>query len=425
MEFNVELPSFPDAEKRLIGLVLLEQFLPSEATVLVPEDFYTLHWKQAWSAILEVAKKNEPVDALAVHSIAKEQGSNLSVTELLSTTTDLAHLNPTSLVKRIQDASNRRKLIRELSNSVNQLSIGEVDFSEIKTRISGISDAAAYSTSFRSLGNILEFDVRPALVELKEGKTRKIPTGFPAIDDAIGGGLSPSDILVVAAMTGAGKSAFALQMASQIAMQNIPVAFASGEMSDKENALRLLSQCAKVFNLNTATRIYDTEHEYLERWLEHDQFRNLPLYFDSKTSDLRSLNRNLKYFVDNFGIKVLVIDYIQLFRLDRYEKVSRVERIAEASQEVKRMAMEHGVAVIEVAQFNREGAKSGKPTMSDLEGSSQLEKDASLIFIIDRDQDSDAIELRIVKGRNTAKSAIQGKFTGPYLLFDFPMSRSS
>lgn len=423
MEAYAELPSFPDAEKKLVGLVLLDQFLPTEATVLSPEDFYTLQWRQAWSAILEIARNNEPIDALAVHKTLKEQGSNLSVTELLSTTIDLAHLNPQSLVKHISESSNRRKLIKELSATVNQLSVGEVDVTEVKAKIAGLRETD-FQSSFRSLGDILEREVRPALHDLKDGKTRKIPTGFAAIDDAIGGGLSPSDILVVAAMTGAGKSAFALQLASQIAMQNIPVAFASGEMTDKENALRLLSQCAKVMNLNTATKIYETEHEYLNKWLDHDQFTKLPLYFDSKTSDLRTLNRNLKYFVENHGIKVLVIDYIQLFRLDRYEKVSRVERIAEASQEVKRIAMEHGVAVVEVAQFNREGAKSGRPTMSDLEGSSQLEKDASLIFIIDRDQETDDIELRIVKGRNTARSAIRGKFTGAYLLFDFSLSRS-
>jgi len=418
MDFNVELPSVPDAEKKLIGLVLLEQFLPTEATVLTAEDFFSLHWRQAWTAIAELAKNGEVVEPLAVHKQLKELGSTLTVAELLNTTTGMVRMNAQSLVKHILDTSQRRRLIKELSQSVTQLTVGEVDVADIKARVASLKDTD-FKSSFRSLGDILETEVRPALGELSKGVTHKISTGFTAIDDVIGGGLSPSDVLVVAAMTGAGKSAFALQLASNIAMQNIPVAFASGEMSDKENAMRLLSQCAKVFNLNTATRIYETEYDYLNRWLDHDQFKSLPLFFDSKTSDLRSLNRNLKYFVEAHGIKVLVIDYIQLFRLDRYDKVSRVERIAEASQEVKRMAMEHGISIVEVAQFNREGAKSGKPTMSDLEGSSQLEKDASLIFIIDRDPETDDIELRIVKGRNTAKSSIRGKFIGPYLLFNF------
>jgi replicative DNA helicase len=81
--------------------------------------------------------------------------------------------------------------------------------------------------------------------------------------------------------------------------------------------------------------------------------------------------------------------------------------------------MEFGIAVIEVVQFNREGSKSIKSSMHDLEGSSQLEKDASLIFIIDREEDSSEINLRLVKGRNAAKTQIPGIFRGMTLNFEF------
>jgi replicative DNA helicase len=115
-----------------------------------------------------------------------------------------------------------------------------------------------------------------------------------------------------------------------------------------------------------------------------------------------------------------VIDYIQLLKLNRVDKHTRTERITECSQEVKRIAMEYGIAVIEVAQFNREGAKSGEPTMHDLEGSSQLEKDTSLIFILDRpNPEQPNVKLRIVKGRNAGTSAIEGFFKGWRLTFDF------
>ena len=79
------------------------------------------------------------------------------------------------------------------------------------------------------------------------------------------------------------------------------------------------------------------------------------------------------------------------------------------------MANELGLCVIEVAQFNRVGAKSDSPTMHDLEGSGQLEKDCSLIFIIDRDESN--ITVRLVKGRNAGKCQFNGEFIGKTLTF--------
>ena len=116
----------------------------------------------------------------------------------------------------------------------------------------------------------------------------------------------------------------------------------------------------------------------------------------------------------------MIVDYIQLLKLSKTSKAERYERITEASQEVKRIAMRFGICVIEVAQFNREGAKREKPNLSDLEGSSQLEKDISLCFILDRDAvDREKVDLRIVKGRNTGLSTIEGRFTGANLNFEF------
>ncbi len=257
------------------------------------------------------------------------------------------------------------------------------------------------------------------LADLRHGVTRRISTGFSALDRLVGGGISLSDVVVVAALPGAGKSSFVLQLAAQIAGQGVPVGFLSGEMSNRENALRLLSQMSKTANLNSVTHLGETEFEYLTQWVNHKPFNDLPIYFNSQTSDLHTLSRSLRGMVEEKGLKVLVVDYIQLFRLNRFDRVSRFERIAEVSQEIKRIAMEYGIAVIEVAQFNREGAKSLKTSMHDLEGSSQLEKDASLIFIIDREEDSAGITLRIVKGRNSGKCELRGTFQGALLNFEF------
>jgi replicative DNA helicase len=238
------------------------------------------------------------------------------------------------------------------------------------------------------------------------------------LDIAIGGGLSPSDVVITAGLTGGGKSAFVLQLSYQIAMHGFPVAFLSGEMTNRENGLRLLSQASRFLNLNSVDRLTSAERAGLLPWADH--ISQLPIYFDHKTSDVKTLAAQLRALVREKGVKVLVVDYIQLLKVQKVDPKTRHERITEASQEIKRMANELEICVIEVAQFNRVGSKSDRPSMHDLEASGQLEKDASLIFLIDRDAaNPQAVTLRIVKGRNSGQGKIEGIFNGANLRFDF------
>ena len=412
-----KIPQNTDAERGIIGLTLLEKRIPQKARDLATTDFHSETWRSAWSAFLELEMDGKDIDPLSAHEVLKRNGSQIGITELTQTTVGMIHVNESVFVDKIKETATRRYLMRELSRLVEEVAEGKVTVSSLQTKLSEMETKVSVKGSFTPLSEILEKEVLPALDDLSHGITHRISTGFGVIDSVIGGGLSPSDVMVVAARTGGGKSAFVLQLAVNIAKQNIPVAFVSGEMSDKENALRLISQASKTVNLNSATHIYADEHEYLKKWVE--ALKHLPIYFDSKTSDLKSLTNSLRRLMQSVGVKVLVIDYLQLFKLDKLSKQQRTERIAEVSQEVKRMAMEFGVAVIEVVQFNREGAKSAKATMYDLDGSAQLEKDASLIFIIDREENSQAVELRIVKGRNVGSCGIKGIFRDMHLTFEF------
>jgi replicative DNA helicase len=119
---------------------------------------------------------------------------------------------------------------------------------------------------------------------------------------------------------------------------------------------------------------------------------------------------------------------VQLFKLEKLDKRIRHERIAEVSQEVKRLANELNLAIIEVAQFNRDGARSSRPSIHDLEGSGQLEKDASLCMLLDvgdeERTDSSGNKYRearifLAKGRNVGTGEIGGRFYGRSLRFAF------
>lgn len=429
-----ELPSSNEAERIILGSVLLDNdILQQAAEVLIPTDFYTSTHRAIYEAMLLLHTEQRPIDPFTITEELRKAGDTTTTTpEITNLSFGLPYFpNLEEYVKTVSQKSTLRQLIRNCHSVLSQATSTEANAEEIieqaQTLIANLTIASDNDSKyFAPLDVVIESDVILALDNLRHGRTNKIKTGFTALDDACGGGITPSDVLLVAADTGSGKSAFALQMAYQIAEQGIPSAFLAGEMTNCENVLRLLSQVSGITNLNWLSRITDNEHADLLAWAEH--IKKAPLFFEHKVSDLTTLKTHLRTLVRKKGLKVLVIDYIQLFKLDKVDKRTRNERIAEASQEVKRMANEFGIAIIEVAQFNREGAKKEKASLHDLEGSGQLEKDASLIFILELSEEEyfepnhvkyRAAKVRIVKGRNVGTGEVEGKFYGRSVRMEF------
>lgn len=419
-------PNSEESEKALVGLTLLDGHMPQGSRQLAVTDFYSPIYRNAWRAFAEQDADGQEIDALATYEIMKRNDPGITeryaASELVNTTTGIpVRTNEMPFVNRIKEMAVKRFLIRELHNQADALATesGPEVILRLKRTLDEIGGIASSTGHFRPLSEIMEKEVIPALEALGSGfpPTTKIPLGFPSIDNFIGGGMSTSDILLIAGLPGSGKSALVLQIARNIAEQGIPIAFLSGEMGNTENIFRMLSQVSKFSNLNSVMHLDRAEIDMLTEWA--NAIKLLPMFFDSTTSDVQTIGRAIRSMVMTHGIKALVIDYIQLLKLGNISRHSRTERIAEVSQEVKRVAMECGIAIIEVAQFNREGAKSGRPTMSDLEGSSQLEKDASLIFIVDRQDRGQEVALRIEKGRNSGLGELAGRFIGPWLTFEF------
>jgi replicative DNA helicase len=412
-----ELPNNQEAEQGLIGLALVKGYIPAAARSLATTDFYDRLHRDVWSAFLELSEEHRTIEPIAAAEILKRNGREVKASELLAFSTGMPPTHEHVFVEKIRSTSIRRTVINKLHDGIAALIRGEKGaVADLKRMLADIEFIEDGKGAFVSMADVVEKEVKPALIDLENNVTHKISTGWPAIDRCIGGGISLSDMMLVAALPGSGKSAFVLQLASNIARQGYPVAFLSGEMSNRENGLRLLSQLSGTMNLNSATHISASEREFLFNWA--DEMKKLPIEWNCKTTDVRTLSANLRPIVEA-GAKVLVVDYIQLLKLNKLDRNQRTERITECSQELKRIAMEYEIAIIEVAQFNREGAKSGKPTMQDLEGSSQLEKDTSLILLIDHIEDTNAVNVRIVKGRNTGTTSVDGTFEGWKLTFNF------
>ena len=432
------LPSSDEAERCVLGGVLIDNALIEQAAEkLRPEDFYSPLHRRIFSAMMNLHGRSSKIDAVLIAEELKADGPVENIGGIL-TIANLAHGIPafTSIERYadiVRDKSNLRQLVRTCGEISNQ-ALDESDdaatvFAAAQEKINNLclqAESGDLNEHFIALKTVIDRDVIAALEGLRYGNTSKIKTGFAPLDASIGGGITPSDVLLLAADTGAGKSALALQIARQIAEQGIPTAFLAGEMTNCENTLRLLSQISGFTNLNWLTHISENDHTFLVDWA--NSIKHLPLHFEHQISDMQTLRTHLASIVRRQKVKVLVIDYIQLFKMEKVDKRKRNERIAEASQEVKRLANELDIAIIEVAQFNREGAKSSQAGIHDLEGSGQLEKDASLIFILELGdeefQDMDnrkyrEAKIRIKKGRNVGHGEVDGRFYGRSVQFRF------
>lgn len=433
------LPSSEESERVILGSLLLDNdLMAATAATLRSEDFYSPLNRRVYAAMLALFEKSQTIDPILIGEELKKEGSLDSIGGV-NTITNMTYGMPRfsnvgEYVSLVVEKARLRELIRECSRISEMALAGEDPGQEIfSVALSRISDLCVRATAkacderFVPLSLILEKDFTATLDNLLAGKSSKIKTGFSKIDDAIGGGISLSDVLLLVADTGKGKSALALQLAYQIALQGVPTAFLAGEMANSENVNRLMSQVSGITNLNWLTNITLSEHQGLTEWSTWMKNKGIPLWFDHRTSDLATLAATVKSLVKREGLKVLVIDYIQLLKVDKVESRKRNERIAEASQEVKRIANDLGIAIIEVAQFNREGSKSSQATLHDLEGSGQLEKDASIVFILEL-EDATFVDdeghyrnakIRMVKGRNTGIAKIDGTFYGQTLRFKF------
>lgn len=423
------LPSAPESERTILGTVLLDNELAHQAVeALSAEDFYSPMHKRVFAAMCELYTAKRNIDHINLGDVLSRDNSLEAIggiPAIVNLTYGLPYLPDISdAVEIVRQKAIARQTIRQLSKITEDVLAQKQTVEEIlqsaQASIGNLyldaTTTGPQSEHFIPLKQIVLQELIPDLERMVKGEQRKISTGFNAIDNAIGGGISTSDVMLIAGLPGCGKSALALQMAFQCAAKGNPSAFIAGEMTNLENCKRLISQLSGVQNLNALNRISEEERKLVHDWALH--VADTPIYLERRLSDLHSIGARLRVLVRQYGIKLVVFDYVQLFKAEKLDKRQRVERIAEVSQEIKRIANELDLAVISVAQFNREGAKAGTPSMHDMEGSGQLEKDASLIFIIDRQNRSEDVDLRIVKGRNTGTTTIPGRFHGRSVRFE-------
>jgi replicative DNA helicase len=261
-----------------------------------------------------------------------------------------------------------------------------------------------------------------------------IPSGFPALDK-ITGGWQDSDLVVLAARPAMGKTAFALSMAKNIAVdQQIPVALFSLEMSNVQLVNRLLMNVCEIRG-----NILKSGNLTVQEWHQFDnragQLLGKPIYIDDTPSlSVFGLRTKARRLVREHGVKVLMIDYLQLMNASGMKHNSRQEEVSTISRSLKGLAKELNIPILALSQLNRgvenRGTGDKRPQLSDLRESGAIEQDADTVLFIHRPeyykiyQDEAGHDLRgkaeiiIAKHRNGAVGNILLTFRGEYARFE-------
>jgi len=230
-----------------------------------------------------------------------------------------------------------------------------------------------------------------------------IPTGFRTLDHWLRGGIRPGEIMVIGGRPGQGKTALGVNMGIRAAKSGVPVGLLSIEMSETEIARRMRAYFG--CPMNATPEDAELSEQATER-VEALPFKII----DLSSGRLADIQSHVRTLARRDGVRLFVLDYLQLVKAGK-DGGEEYQRITLASQAMKQMAREYGVAMLVLAQVNREGGKREKPTMNDLKGSGSIEQDADQIVLIHNPHGCDAPELILAKHRNGRTGRVAVTYT--------------
>jgi len=389
-------PQNIEAEESILSAILIDNdALLDVIEALGPEDFYRTAHQKIYEAITDLFDKAEPVDLVTLANKLKEKGQlevvgGASYLARLVDTVPLA-VNARHYAKIVHDKASLRRLI-EKANAIVKRCFEErgeaedvIDFAE--SAVFEISEQKArqsfYPLSKIILGNIETLEEKQGNRSLVTG----VPTGFKQLDN-LTSGLQNSDLIILAARPSMGKTALALNIARNAAVDgNIPVAVFSLEMSKEQLSLRMLCSEARIDSSRLRGGFFS-----MEDWHRLTDAAGIlsesPIYIDDSPSlsamEIRAKARRLKM---DKNIGLIIIDYLQLMQ-GRSSAERRDLEISEISRGLKALAKELELPVMALSQLNRmlEQRTDKRPRLSDLRESGALEQDADVVAFIYRDE---------------------------------------
>ena len=396
MKKEFDQPSSIEAEKAVLGGLLLEPELWDTVSVEVEEDdFMLVEHKLIYRSIRRLRDLGNEVDTVTlIESLTNDPDiSSLSnfnqneyIKKLASDTPGTANfLSYTDIVKQ---TSSLRKLIStasDISSIAKESDSFEIEgaFSEAENKLINLRDSIE-----RKKGPVLAKDlIKPVYDNIEENLNSTTPlighsTGFRDLDKMTLG-LQNGDLILVAGRPSMGKTAFGLSIAASFIENNIPSVFYSLEMSSRSVMYRIISILSKVElkRIFQAKELTDSDFEEIGKAVELIEKSNFFIDDTSALSPSEILSRSRKLKREQPELGLIVIDYLQLMKADQ-SNPSRVNEISEISRATKALAKELDIPVIALSQLNRasETRTNKVPILADMRDSGALEQDADLVI---------------------------------------------
>lgn len=388
-----------EAEKSVLGSIMIEKnAIVKVADILQPEDFYYDTHALIFTAIQELFAKRSPLDILTIGAWLKDQGKmdivggDSYLKELCDSVLTASHVFQYGLI--VKQKSTLRKLIsaggsitsigykedEDVDNLVDQAEqeLFKVSQTFMKNRFIPIKDVLA--STYEKISELHD----PDMAEKYKG----IQTGFKGIDNILTG-LQPSDLLILAARPAMGKTAFALNMALNMAKKGKSIGMISLEMSKEQLVERLFVSLLGVDSWKMKNGQL-TQDDFMRMGQVMDQLNQCKIFIDdsagSSVAELRAKARRLQM---EHGLDILVVDYLQLMHYGKAGSsiTNRVQEISEISRSLKQLARELHIPVLALSQLSRavEARPVKIPQLSDLRESGAIEQDADVVLMMYRE----------------------------------------
>ena len=449
------LPHDIEAEEAVIGALLIDgEAIHEIASMLSPDDFYRERNRWCYEAALALSQRPEAVDMATLgHEMARlsrlEEAGGYEYLSQLSASVPTS-VNVEYYAQIVQRTSVMRQLIHAASGIAN---LGFENGSDVDGTLSRAEDllftlrSSGGSRDFVHIREVLDRYLQDAAEAADGGQdqsTAPIPSGFADLDQILGG-LQRSDLLILAARPGLGKTALALSVARNAARYGATSAIFSLEMSRDQLGNRLLAAEADVDSYRLRQHLYSESQE--QRIVDATGvLSDLPIYIDDTpmltVMDLRSKARRLHM---ERGIDLIIVDYLQLMQgADTRMNTNRVQEVSEISRSLKALARDLNVPVLALSQLSRaiENRPSHRPLLSDLRESGSIEQDADVVMFIyredfnytqeewearfvDKPYPKNMAELMISKHRHGAQGSLHLRFEDRLAKFENLTDRSS
>ncbi|WP_091702701.1 replicative DNA helicase [Anoxybacillus pushchinoensis] len=428
-------PQNIEAEQAVLGAILLEpSALTSASEILIPEDFYRAAHQKIFRTMLQLSDRGEPVDLVTVTSELADANA-LEEVGGVSYLTELANAVPTAAnvqyyAKIVEEKSILRRLIRT-ATSIAQDGYTREDevedvLNEAERKILEVSQRKN-TTGFQNIKDVLvqAYD-NIEMLHNRKGEITGIPTGFIELD-RMTAGFQRSDFIIVAARPSVGKTAFALNIAQNVATRTGEnVAIFSLEMGAQQLVMRMLCAEGNINAQNLRTGKL-TPEDWGKLTMAMGSLSNAGIFIDDtpniRVSEIRAKCRRLK---QEQGLGMVLIDYLQLIQGSGRNRENRQQEVSEISRSLKALARELDVPVIALSQLSRsvEQRQDKRPMMSDLRESGSIEQDADIVAFLYRDdyydkesENKNIIEIIIAKQRNGPVGTVQLAFVKEYNKF--------